>query len=221
MCASDSFPPSFHARLNVPRLRSATILLHEVFTDRYDREPTSSLARCTAAAKCVVNAMFVLYQSNYDMGGCDPCVLLSLLLRASACRRACSRATTDIRFAASSVSPGPSPAAPSFVTTRRAERGASSRRPRRRARSPRAASASTRSAPKRAEAWASLVRLFFSFLAPVCSVRASNEQLKGRGLTHLLPQPRLLPLSGDTSITRTRFSPSTARCVFIADIGVV
>ncbi|GAA6003285.1 hypothetical protein JCM10207_001843 [Rhodosporidiobolus poonsookiae] len=50
----------------------ATILLHEPFCDRLDQSPTSSLARCLAAAKCIVNSMFVLYQSSYDLGGCDP-----------------------------------------------------------------------------------------------------------------------------------------------------
>ncbi|GAA5905660.1 hypothetical protein JCM6882_008740 [Rhodosporidiobolus microsporus] len=50
----------------------ATILLHEPFTDRLDQSSTSSLARCLSAAKCVVNSMFVLYQSSYDLGGCDP-----------------------------------------------------------------------------------------------------------------------------------------------------
>ncbi|GAA6000945.1 uncharacterized protein JCM10292_006506 [Rhodotorula paludigena] len=68
--ADDGFDGFMTSAYVLPHV--ATILLHEVFTDRYDREPTSSLARCTAAAKCVVNAMFVLYQSNYDMGGCDP-----------------------------------------------------------------------------------------------------------------------------------------------------
>ncbi|GAA6042228.1 hypothetical protein JCM8097_005105 [Rhodosporidiobolus ruineniae] len=50
----------------------ATILLHEAMTDRLDQSPSSSLARCLAAAKCVVNSMFILYQSSYDLGGCDP-----------------------------------------------------------------------------------------------------------------------------------------------------
>ncbi|GAA5837768.1 hypothetical protein JCM9279_006855 [Rhodotorula babjevae] len=51
---------------------AATILLHEAFTDRYVREPTSSLARCLAAAKCIVNAMHVLYGSATDLAGGDP-----------------------------------------------------------------------------------------------------------------------------------------------------
>ncbi|GAA6049853.1 hypothetical protein JCM3770_004216 [Rhodotorula araucariae] len=50
----------------------ATILLHEGFTDRYVRDATSSLSRCLSAAKCVVNAMHVLYGSSYDLGGNDP-----------------------------------------------------------------------------------------------------------------------------------------------------
>lgn len=50
----------------------ATILLHEGFTDRYERDPTSSLSRCLAAAKCVVNAMHVLYGSAHDVCGGDP-----------------------------------------------------------------------------------------------------------------------------------------------------
>lgn len=48
------------------------MLLHETFTDRYDMSPTSSVNRCLSSAKCVVNAMHILYQSNYDLGGCDP-----------------------------------------------------------------------------------------------------------------------------------------------------
>jgi len=51
---------------------AATILLHESFTDRYVRDPTSSLSRCLAAAKCVVNAMHVLYGSSHDLAGGDP-----------------------------------------------------------------------------------------------------------------------------------------------------
>ncbi|GAA5840455.1 hypothetical protein JCM11251_006565 [Rhodosporidiobolus azoricus] len=50
----------------------ATILLHEAFTDRQAQGSTASNARCLIAAKCVVNAMFVLYQSSSDLGGCDP-----------------------------------------------------------------------------------------------------------------------------------------------------
>lgn len=51
---------------------SATILLHEAFTDRYDRSSTSSLNRSLASAKCIVNAMTILYHSSYDLGGIDP-----------------------------------------------------------------------------------------------------------------------------------------------------
>lgn len=50
----------------------ATILLHEAFTDRYDRSSTSSLNRSLASAKCIVNAMTILYHSSYDLGGIDP-----------------------------------------------------------------------------------------------------------------------------------------------------
>ncbi|GAA5989687.1 hypothetical protein JCM11641_007280 [Rhodosporidiobolus odoratus] len=50
----------------------ATILLHEPLTSRVDQSPTSSLARCLASAKCIVNSMWVLYQSSSDLGGCDP-----------------------------------------------------------------------------------------------------------------------------------------------------
>ncbi|GAA5922351.1 hypothetical protein JCM3775_005700 [Rhodotorula graminis] len=51
---------------------AATILLHESFTDRYVREPTSSLSRCQTAATCIVNAMHVLYGSSHDLAGGDP-----------------------------------------------------------------------------------------------------------------------------------------------------
>ncbi|GAA5890830.1 hypothetical protein JCM8208_003067 [Rhodotorula glutinis] len=51
---------------------AATILLHESFTDRYVRDPTSSLSRCLSAAKCVVNAMHVLYNGSHDLAGGDP-----------------------------------------------------------------------------------------------------------------------------------------------------
>ncbi len=53
-------------------VNSATILLHEAFTDRYDRSSTSSLNRSLASAKCIVNAMTILYHSSYDLGGIDP-----------------------------------------------------------------------------------------------------------------------------------------------------
>jgi hypothetical protein len=53
-------------------------MLHEPFADQYDKSPTSSLARCLTSAKCVVNSIYVLYQSSYDMSGTDPCVSLSL-----------------------------------------------------------------------------------------------------------------------------------------------
>ncbi|GAA5990411.1 hypothetical protein JCM5350_003690 [Sporobolomyces pararoseus] len=50
----------------------ATILLHETLTDKYDRTPNSSIARCLVAAKCIINSTYVLYQSSYDLGGVDP-----------------------------------------------------------------------------------------------------------------------------------------------------
>ncbi|GAA5852757.1 hypothetical protein JCM3766R1_006147 [Sporobolomyces carnicolor] len=50
----------------------ATILLHETLTDRYDRNPSSSLQRCLVAAKCIINSTYILYQSSYDLGGVDP-----------------------------------------------------------------------------------------------------------------------------------------------------
>ncbi|BGP22550.1 hypothetical protein JCM10295v2_001435 [Rhodotorula toruloides] len=65
--AIDGFLASAYA---IPHV--ATMLLHETFTDRYDMSPTSSINRCLSSAKCVVNAMHILYQSNYDLGGCDP-----------------------------------------------------------------------------------------------------------------------------------------------------
>lgn len=51
---------------------SATILLHETLTDRYDRTPQSSIQRCLVAAKCIINSTYILYQSSYDLGGVDP-----------------------------------------------------------------------------------------------------------------------------------------------------
>ncbi|KAM0749887.1 hypothetical protein T439DRAFT_41771 [Meredithblackwellia eburnea MCA 4105] len=51
---------------------AASILLHEPFIDRYDKSPTSSIARCLNSAKCVINSTYVLYQSSNDLSGLDP-----------------------------------------------------------------------------------------------------------------------------------------------------
>lgn len=51
---------------------SASILLHELFCDREDRGPLSSIARCLTSAKCVVNSTYVLWQSSNDLSGIDP-----------------------------------------------------------------------------------------------------------------------------------------------------
>ncbi|BGP13549.1 hypothetical protein JCM10213v2_001475 [Rhodosporidiobolus nylandii] len=106
----------------------ATILLHEPFTERLDQSPTSSLARCLAAAKCVVNSMFILYQSSYDLGGCDPFLPFTwsvtgrALVRDYATRRRwaslppssslASFADLDASPAASASSPGEAPPLP-------------------------------------------------------------------------------------------------------------
>ncbi|GAA5959437.1 hypothetical protein JCM21900_003753 [Sporobolomyces salmonicolor] len=63
----DGFLASAYA---IPHL--ATILLHETLADRYDRTPSSSIQRCLAAAKCIINSTYYLYQSSYDLGGVDP-----------------------------------------------------------------------------------------------------------------------------------------------------
>ncbi|KAI5477590.1 C6 transcription factor [Pseudohyphozyma bogoriensis] len=51
---------------------AASILLHEPFTERWDKSATSSLARCLMSAKCVVNSTYVLYSSSSDLSGLDP-----------------------------------------------------------------------------------------------------------------------------------------------------
>ncbi|KAL8293235.1 hypothetical protein RQP46_000929 [Phenoliferia psychrophenolica] len=51
---------------------AASILLHEPFCDRWDKSPSSSIARCLTSAKCVVNSTYVLYQSSNDLSSLDP-----------------------------------------------------------------------------------------------------------------------------------------------------
>lgn len=50
----------------------ASILLHEPFCDRYDRDPNSSLARCLTSAKCVVGSVHVLAGTSNDLSGIEP-----------------------------------------------------------------------------------------------------------------------------------------------------
>jgi hypothetical protein len=86
---------------------SATILLHEAFTDRYDRSSTSSLNRSLASAKCIVNAMTILYHSSYDLGGIDPSVV-SILFHA-VMRTPPRNSSTDRHARAAASSPGAGP----------------------------------------------------------------------------------------------------------------
>ncbi|GAA5865866.1 hypothetical protein JCM8547_005740 [Rhodosporidiobolus lusitaniae] len=92
----------------------ATILLHEAFTDRLDQSPSSSLARCTAAAKCVVNSMFILMQSSADLGGCDPFLPFTWSVTGRALVRDWA---TRRRWASSSPSSAISPDSPTTPPT--------------------------------------------------------------------------------------------------------